>query len=185
MLESLEKQKRKLDQKIKSAKAWRKISSIIFASVFVVVLVCGVVTAAVSAPPVAAAAVSASTALCAGGGGKWISSLWSKQLKNQQEQKILLESMTMGTMFAFRELESVRVLVESLEVQIGSTMNAVDFALREEGAIRVVVDDVRKHLEALARGEKDLKWHVEECTKNVSRARALVMRKIINHPDEI
>ncbi|CAD6210051.1 unnamed protein product [Miscanthus lutarioriparius] len=51
MLEKLQQRKHRLDKKIKTIKAWRRVSSIIFATTFAAVLICSVVAAAIAAPP--------------------------------------------------------------------------------------------------------------------------------------
>ncbi|ONK76187.1 uncharacterized protein A4U43_C03F24860 [Asparagus officinalis] len=53
MFEKLKKKKEKLDRKLRSVKAWTRVSSVIFVSAFATVLICSVVAAVMAAPPVA------------------------------------------------------------------------------------------------------------------------------------
>ena len=86
MLEKLQIKKSKLDKKMKSVKAWKKVSMIIFAATFTAVLICSVVAAALAAPPVLTALAGAA-AVPLGSMGKWINSIWKKyenELKGQR-----------------------------------------------------------------------------------------------------
>nr|CAD1837772.1 unnamed protein product [Ananas comosus var. bracteatus] len=51
MLDRLQQHKRRLDKRIRTVRAWRRVSSIIFAATFAAVLICSVVAAAIAAPP--------------------------------------------------------------------------------------------------------------------------------------
>ncbi|CAA6653564.1 unnamed protein product [Spirodela intermedia] len=181
MLAALDSQMKKLNRKMKSVEAWTKISNVIFASTFAALLICGVVAAAVAAPPVAAAMAAAMSASL-GTAGSWVNSLWKKYKETLQQQQDLVKAMNMGTFKAFHELENIRLLVERLEIEIGSVMTAADIAIKDEEAVRIVVDDVKKNLGVFTEGAENLRRHVERCTKDVTRARAVVLQKIIGHP---
>ncbi|KAK9136397.1 hypothetical protein Syun_015727 [Stephania yunnanensis] len=116
MLEKLQVQKSKLDKKLKSVKAWRKVSSIIFATTFAAVLICSVVAAAMAAPPVAAA-LSAATSIPLGTMGKWVDSLWKNYVDALKGQKEVISSMQAGTYIAIKDLDGIRVLVDRLEMK--------------------------------------------------------------------
>ncbi|KAG6514972.1 hypothetical protein ZIOFF_025348 [Zingiber officinale] len=62
--------KNKLDKKLKSIKAWRKVSSIIFAATLTTFLICSIVAAAIATPPVAVA-VGIVAAISIGSMGKY------------------------------------------------------------------------------------------------------------------
>ncbi|KAG6525728.1 hypothetical protein ZIOFF_015695 [Zingiber officinale] len=70
MLDKMQMRKNKLDKKLKSIKAWRKVSSIIFAATLTTFLICSIVAAAIATPPVATAMVAA-TAIPIGSMGKY------------------------------------------------------------------------------------------------------------------
>ncbi|KAI5314308.1 hypothetical protein L3X38_043484 [Prunus dulcis] len=55
MLEKLKLPKNKLDKKLKSIHAWRKVSTMIFVAIIAAVWICSAVAAAMAGPPVAAA----------------------------------------------------------------------------------------------------------------------------------
>ncbi|KAK8948849.1 UPF0496 protein [Platanthera zijinensis] len=77
ILEKLHHKKNKLDRKLKSVRAWRKVTCIIFASAFASLLICPVVAALVAAPPIAAA-LTAACSIPLGSMGKWFDSLWKE-----------------------------------------------------------------------------------------------------------
>ncbi|KAK2979376.1 hypothetical protein RJ640_025749 [Escallonia rubra] len=86
MLEKLQIRKSKLDKKLKSVHAWRKLSSVIFVATFAAVLICSVVAAAMAAPPIAAALAAASS-VPRGSMGKWIDSLFKNYETAVRAQK--------------------------------------------------------------------------------------------------
>ncbi|ONK59865.1 uncharacterized protein A4U43_C08F11750 [Asparagus officinalis] len=182
LLEKLQKKKRKLDKKLKSTKAWRKISTVIFVSVFALVLICSVVVAAVSAPAFATALL-ASAAAAMGPMGKWLNSLWNDYVNALKAQRELLNSMQVGTFVTISDLESIRVLVDRLEVQIGSLLEKVEFVLGEEEAVKFVIEEIKEKLEMFMRGVEDLRKQADRCSRDIRRARTVVLQRIIRHPN--
>ncbi|KAK2988831.1 hypothetical protein RJ640_022542 [Escallonia rubra] len=92
MLEKLQMRKSKLDKKLKSVHAWRKLSSVIFVATFAAVLICSVVAAAMAAPPVTAALAAASS-VPPGSMGKLIDSLFKNYETAVRAQKEVISSM--------------------------------------------------------------------------------------------
>ncbi|KAF6149681.1 hypothetical protein GIB67_017414 [Kingdonia uniflora] len=182
MLEKLHLRKTKLDKKLKSVKIWRKVSSIIFASTFAAFLICSVVAAAVAAPPVAAA-VAAATAIPLGSMGKWFDSLWKNYENALKGQKEIMNSMQAGTYVAIKDLDSIRVLVDRLELEIESLMKTADFALREEEAVKFGIEEVKKKLGVFMQSIEDLGEHADKCSRDIRRARTVVLQRIIKHPN--
>ncbi|MQL88845.1 hypothetical protein Taro_021411 [Colocasia esculenta] len=155
MLEKLQFRKRKLDKKLKSVQAWRKVCSIIFAAAFAAVLICSVVAAATAAPPVAAA-LAAAAAVPLGSMGKWFDSLWKNYQDAVKGQKELIHTMQVGTFIAIKDLDSIRVLVDQLETQIDSLLQITDFALRDEDAVKFGVEEIKKKLGVFMKSVEDL-----------------------------
>ncbi|XP_010254953.1 PREDICTED: UPF0496 protein At4g34320-like [Nelumbo nucifera] len=182
MLEKLMLRKRKLDKKLKSVKAWRKVSSIIFAAAFAAVLICSVVAAAMAAPPVAAA-LAAATSIPLGSMGKWFDSLWRDYEVALKGQKEVIHSMQAGTYIAIKDLDSIRVLVDRLEIEIESLMQNADFALREEDAVKIGIDEIKKKLGVFMKSIEDLGEHADRCSRDIRRARTVVLQRIIKHPN--
>ncbi|KAM0950430.1 hypothetical protein DsansV1_C04g0041331 [Dioscorea sansibarensis] len=181
MLEKLQQRKNKLDKKLKSVKAWRKVSSIIFAAAFAAVLICSVVAAAMAAPPVAAA-LAAATSIPLGSMGKWFDSLWKDYEDALKGQREVISSMQVGTYIAIKDLDSIRVLVDQLEDHINVLLQSADFALREEEAVRFGVEEIKKKLGMFMKSIEDLGEQADRCSRDIRRARTVVLQRIIRHP---
>lgn len=182
MLEKLHLRKSKLDKKLKSLKTWRKVSCIIFAAAFASVLICSVVAAAVAAPPVASA-LAAATSIPVGSMGKWFDSLWKNYEVALKGQKEIISSMQAGTYIAIKDLDSIRVLVDRLELELESLLNAADFALRGEEAVKFGVEEIKKKLGIFMQSIEDLGEHADKCSRDIRRARTVVLQRIIRPPN--
>ncbi|KAF9620247.1 hypothetical protein IFM89_010982 [Coptis chinensis] len=182
MLEKLEYQKSKLDKKLKSVKAWRKVSSIIFASAFAAVLICSIVAAVMAAPPVAAA-LAAATSIPVGSMGKWFDSLWKKYEDALKGQKDVIRTMQAGTYIAIKDLDGIRVLVDRLEIEIESLLQNADFVLKEDEAVKFGIEEIKKNLGALMKGIEDLSEQADRCSRDIRRARTVVLQRIIKQPN--
>ncbi|CAN1173101.1 UPF0496 protein At4g34320 [Linum perenne] len=186
MLEKLQSKKGKLDKKLRSIHSWRKLSSMIFVASFAAVLICSVVAAAMAAPPVAAA-LAAATSIPLGSMGKWIDSLWRNYETAVKGQKEILGTMQVGTYVAIKDLDTIRVMVERLEVEIGSLETAADLATAGEGgdeaAVRIGMEEIRKKLSGFMRNVEELGLQAEVCSRDIRRARTVVLQRIIKQPN--
>lgn len=182
MLEKLHLRKSKIDKKLRHVKVWRKVSSIIFAAAFAAILICSVVAAAMAAPPVAAA-LAAATSIPVGSMGKWFDSLWRDYEVALKGQKEVVSSMQVGTYVAIMDLDSIRVLVDQLEIQIDSLSQSADFALRDEEAVKLGIEDIRKKLGVFMKSIEDLGEQADKCSRDIRRARTVVLQRIIKNPN--
>lgn len=182
MLEKLQQRKHRLDKKVKTIKAWRRVSSIIFATTFAAVLICSVVAAAIAAPPVAAA-LAAAAAVPVGSMGKWIDSLLKGYQDALHGQKEVVSAMQVGTFIAIKDLDSIRVLINRVEMEISSMVDCVEFAERDEEAIKFGVEEIKKKLEAFMKSVEDLGEQADRCSRDIRRARTVVLQRIIRHPN--
>ncbi|CAN8229464.1 unnamed protein product [Cochlearia groenlandica] len=185
MLEKLQHRKNKLDKKLKRIHTWRKLSSIIFVATFATVLICSVVAAAMAAPPVAAA-IAAVTAVPLGSMGKWIDSLWKNYENALKGQKEVISSMQVGTYVAVKDLDSIRVLIEKLEIEIKGMVKSVEFAAEndeEEARIKIGVDEIKKRLQVFKKNVEELCAQADLCSKDIRRARTVILQRIIKHPN--
>ncbi|KAF8406390.1 hypothetical protein HHK36_008477 [Tetracentron sinense] len=180
MLEKLQLRKNKLDKKLKSIKAWRKVSSIIFAAAFASVLICSVVAAAMAAPPVAAA-LAAATSIPLGSMGKWFDSLWKDYEDALKGQKDVISSMQAGTFIAIKDLDSIRVLIDRLEIELKSLLQNAEFALGDEDAVKLGIEEIKKKLGGFMKNIEDLGEHADRCSRDIRRARTVVLQRIIKH----
>ncbi|WVZ55866.1 hypothetical protein U9M48_006471 [Paspalum notatum var. saurae] len=182
MLEKLQQRKHRLDKKVKTIKAWRRVSSIIFATTFAAVLICSVVAAAIAAPPVAAA-LAAAAAVPLGSMGKWIDSLLKGYQDALRGQKEVVSSMQVGTFIAIKDLDSIRVLINRVEVEISSMIDCVEFAERDEEAVKFGVEEIKKKLENFMKSVEDLGEQADRCSRDIRRARTVVLQRIIRNPN--
>ncbi|KAJ8747634.1 hypothetical protein K2173_012810 [Erythroxylum novogranatense] len=179
MLEKLQLKKNKLDKKLKCIHAWRKVSSMIFAATFAAVLICSVVAAAMAAPPVAAA-LAAATSIPLGSMGKWIDSLWKNYENALKGQKELISTMQVGTYVAIKDLDSIRVLIDRLEIEIEALMQNAEFAI-EHDAVKFAIQEIKKRLEVFMKNVEDLGAQADTCSRDIRRARTVVLQRIIKH----
>ncbi|CAL5207819.1 unnamed protein product [Lathyrus oleraceus] len=181
MLEKLQLRKGKFDKKLKQMRTWKKVSLIIFVATVAAVLICSVVAAAVASPHVAAA-LAALTAIPVGSMGKWIDSLmknYENALKGHKEVTIALE---VGSYVAIKDLDNIRILVNRLEVEIESLKTNVDFAIEEEEAVKVAIEEIKKKLGVFMKNVEDLGAQADTCSRDIIRARTVVLQKIIKLP---
>lgn len=180
MLEKLQIRKNRLDKKLKCIHSWRKVSSMIFVATFAAVLICSVVAAAIAAPPVAAA-LAAATSIPIGSMGKWIDSLWKNYEIALKGQKEVISSMQAGTYVAIKDLDNIRVLIDRLEIEIDSLLHNVDFAIEEE-AVKIAIEEIKKKLGVFMKNVEDLGVQADMCSRDIRRARTVVLQRIIKHP---
>ncbi|KAE8725629.1 UPF0496 protein 1 [Hibiscus syriacus] len=179
MLEKLQQRKNKLDKKLKYIHAWRKVSSMIFVATFAAVLICSVVAAAMAAPPVAAT-LAAATSIPLGSMGKWIDSLWRNYENALKGQKEVITSMQAGTYVAIKDLDNIRVLVDRLEIEIEALLQNADFAIEQE-AVKIGIDEIKKKLGVFMKNVEDLGQQADICSRDIRRARTVVLQRIIKH----
>ncbi|KAK6924311.1 Pentatricopeptide repeat [Dillenia turbinata] len=182
MLEKLQLNKSKLDKKLKSVKAWRKVSNTIFIFAFVSVFICSVVAAAIAAPPVVTALAAAAVATV-GSTGKWFNSLWKGYERELKGRREVISTMQIGTYVTIKDLDSIRVLVDKLEIEIEGLLQNVDFAIREEGAVVFVIDEIKKKLGVFMEAIEELGQHADKCSRDIRRARTVILQRIIRHPN--
>ncbi|KAH8498351.1 hypothetical protein H0E87_017315 [Populus deltoides] len=180
MLEKLQLRKNKLDKKLKCIHAWRKVSSIIFVATFATVLICSVVAAAMAAPPVAAALAAASS-IPLGSMGKWIDSMWKNYENALKGQKEVISTMQVGTYVAIKDLDTIRVLINRLEIEIEALMQTTDFAI-EHDAVKLAIEEIKKKLGVFMKNVEDLGVQADTCSRDIRRARTVVLQRIIKNP---
>lgn len=183
MLKKLQVQKGRADRKLKNAKTWRKLTNVIFVITFSTVLICSVVAAAVAAPPlVIALAAAASVPL--GSMGKWVNSLWKKYESELKSQREMISAMRMGNYIVIKDLDNIKALVDKLGVEMEGLVQNAQFAIREEEeeAVVVAVEEMKKTVNEFAKTIDELSDHSNKCSRDVRRARSVIVQKITKHP---
>lgn len=182
MLEKLHQRKNKLGKKLKSVRAWRKVSCIIFASAFAALLICSVVAALVAAPPIAAALAAASS-IPLGSMGKWFDSMWKDYQDALNSEKELIGSMHARTFIVIADLDSIRILVNRLEDQLRSLLENAEFAFRDEESVSFGIQEIRKKMGVFMKCIEDLVQQADRCSRDIRRARTVVLQRIIKQPN--
>nr|DAD38802.1 TPA_asm: hypothetical protein HUJ06_013124 [Nelumbo nucifera] len=129
-----------------------------------------------AAPPVAAA-----TSIPLGSMGKWFDPLWRDYKNALKGQKEVINSMQAGTYIAIKDLDSIRVLVDRLEIEMDSLMQNADFALREKDAVKFGIEEIKKKLGIFVKSIEDLGDHADKCSRDIRRARTVVLQRIIKN----
>ncbi|KAL1557991.1 UPF0496 protein [Salvia divinorum] len=181
MLGRLQQKKRRLDRKLRSIGSWRRVSSAIFAAAFAAVLICSVVAAAMAAPPVAAA-LAAATSVPLGSMGKWIDSLMEGYEKAVRGEKEMVNCMNVGTFVTIKDLESIRVMVERVEVEMEALVGAAEMAEAGEEAVRVGIGEIKKKVEVFMRKVEELGAMADGCSRDIRKARTVILQRIIKPP---
>lgn len=182
MFSKLQQRKGTLDKKLKSVKTWRRVSNVIFVSAFVSVLIFSVVAAAMAAPPVVTA-LAAALAVPMGPVGKWCNSLWKRYETALKGEREVISTMQVGSFVTMKDLESIRVLVSKVEIKVDSLMQNADFALREEEMVKLAMDEIKKKLEEFMDDIQKLSQHGDKCSQEITRARTVLLRKIMKTPN--
>ncbi|TYI88925.1 hypothetical protein E1A91_D03G017100v1 [Gossypium mustelinum] len=164
MLGKLLVRKKKLDKKLKSLKTWRRVSNVLFVATFVSVLIFSVVAAAVSAPPVVTALASELFLL-----------------KEVKEQMGLTTTMELFARITIYDMDDIRVLVTNLEIKIESLLKTADFALGEEDALKLAMDEIKKKLGEFMEIIEKLGQQADKCSRDIRMARAVVLHRMMTH----
>nr|XP_043622763.1 UPF0496 protein At4g34320-like [Erigeron canadensis] len=181
MLDKLQAKKMKLDKKVKYIQTWRKVSSVIFVATFAAVLICSVVAAAMAAPAVAAA-LTAASAIPLGSMGKWINSLLKNYENAIKGQKEIISSMQVGGFVAIRDLDTIRVLVDRLKMDIEEMMRKADHAIEGDEMMKIAIEEIKIKLNSFMKNVDDLGLQADNCSRDVRRARTVVLQRIIKPP---
>ncbi|XP_027361542.1 UPF0496 protein At2g18630-like [Abrus precatorius] len=180
MLKKLQIRKQKLDRKLKSLKTLKRVSNAIFVAAFVSVLIFSVVAAAVAAPPVVTALAGA-LAVPIGSVGKWCNSLFKRYETALKGQRELISSMQVGSYITLVDLKNIQVRIDQLEIKIESMLQSADFALKNEDAVRFAIDEIKKNIDTFAETIENLSKQADECSRQIRRARTVVVKRIINY----
>ncbi|KAJ6740159.1 UPF0496 PROTEIN 3-RELATED [Salix purpurea] len=179
MLEKLLSRKKKLDEKLKSIETRRRVSIVLFVSAFVSVLIFSVLAAAVAARPVVTALAGAIT-VPIGSVGYWRNTLWNRYEKALKEENGLVSSIQAGTSLTIWGMDSIRLIVVKLQVEIESLLNNADFSIREEDAVKLVIDKIKKKMTVFMDIIEDLAVHADKCNHDISQARKVILNSDIS-----
>ncbi|KAK9165601.1 hypothetical protein Scep_000792 [Stephania cephalantha] len=154
-----------------------------FAAAFAAFLICSVVAAVIAAPPVASA-LAAATSIPLGSMGKWFDSLWKNYEKALKGQKEVVSSMQAGAFIAIMDLDTIRVHVDRLRIEIESLLQTAEFAFRQDEAVRFAIEEIKKRLGVFMQSIEDLGEHADRCSRDIRKARTVVLQRIIKLPNK-
>lgn len=179
MLEKLQIPKKKLDKKIGRLKTWKKVTNVIFVTAFVSVLICSVVAAAVTAPPVVTA-LTAAASVPLGSMGKWLNSVWTKWEKELKSQSEIIFTVQIGSYVVIKDLDNIRVLVEKVQIEIEALMQNAEFAVTEDDAVAIAMNEMKKKFDGFTETIQDLSVRADKCGPNINGMRTMILKSIIN-----
>lgn len=183
MLEKLQVRNRKLDKKLKSAKAWTRVSNVIFVAALVSALIFSVVAAAVAAPPLVTA-IAGAISVPIGSVGKWCQSLLKNYQSMIKAQRELVSSMQVGTYVAIKDMDSIRLLVSRLEIEILAMVESAHVPGGDDDvAVKLAIEEIKKMLTAFMETLNDLGEHADKCSREIRMARTVVLQRMIKHPN--
>ncbi|KAM3394842.1 protein 1 isoform X1 [Capsicum galapagoense] len=181
LLTKLKSKKNKLDKKLSRVKTWKRVSNIIFATVFVSAIICSIVAAAVTAPPIVTA-LAAAASVPLGTVGKWINSMWNKYEDELKREREILTSMQAGSFVVIQDLEHIRVLADKLQIIFEGLLHNADFAIRGTDAVTSAMEEVKKNVNGFSETIEVLSQHAKKCNQDIRMARAVILRKIVSQP---
>ncbi|GAB2255312.1 hypothetical protein Droror1_Dr00009090 [Drosera rotundifolia] len=182
MFEKLTDKKNKLDKKLKRVRVYRKVSNFIFIAAFVGVIICSAVAAAIAAPHLVAALAASAASAPLATVGTWLDKLWKKYEDDLKGQRDLIGVMHVGTCVSISDLDSISRLVDRLEVRIESLLQNVDLVYKHEDAVTLVIEEIKKKVDVFNEEIEQLIKHAEKYRLDVSRARTVILNKIIRYP---
>ncbi|KAG7993940.1 hypothetical protein I3843_01G029400 [Carya illinoinensis] len=180
MLDKLKPRKTKLDNKLEPVKTWWIVSNVIFAFAFVSVLVLTVVAAAIKAPAWATALMGA-LSVPMGSLGTWCNSLWGRYQSALEGKRGVISSMRDGTLTAKKDLGNIEALVRKLRIETDSMLEKADFALGEEEAVKLVIDDIQKKFGMFMKAAQNLSANADKCSGTSVSWRKLVLQSMFRH----
>ncbi|KAI0525047.1 hypothetical protein KFK09_004437 [Dendrobium nobile] len=175
MLEKLLLEKQRIDKKLKSAQAWRKLFSIIFASASAVLLISSIVSAIVGAPPIATAIFAAFSAL-----GTWLDSMWNNYREAIKREKMIISALKAGTSAGINEMDGIKAMVNMVQDQISCLLeNSHELNFSAE------IEENWKKMKLFMKNIEDLVLQADQCRRDLKRGRTAVYEKLVNTPTDV
>ncbi|KAL0925973.1 hypothetical protein M5K25_004353 [Dendrobium thyrsiflorum] len=176
MLETLLVEKKRIDKKLKSAQAWRKLFSIIFVSASAVLLISSIVSAIVGAPPIATAIFAACSAM-----STRLDSLWNNYREAINLEKMIISALKAGTSAGINEMDGIKAMVQD---QISCLRKDAELNFSAEGAVRSLIEENWKKMELFMKNIEDLVLQADQCRRDIERGKTAVYEKLVNTPTD-
>ncbi|GMH24112.1 hypothetical protein Nepgr_025955, partial [Nepenthes gracilis] len=104
---------------------------------------------------------------------------YEDELKGQRE---LVSSIHARTFIAISDLQSIKHLIDKLEVHTESMLTNAEFALGHGEAVALVMEEIKKKLSEFTEAIDELTNRTETCSREVRRARIVILQKIAKYP---
>ena len=101
----------------------------------------------------------------------------------QTLQREVVSSMQIGTYISLKDLDNIRVLINKLELVLESLLQNADFAIKNEDVMKFAIDEIKKKIETFSETMESLSAHADKCSRQIRRARTVVIQNIIKKPD--
>ncbi|PKU76612.1 UPF0496 protein 1-like [Dendrobium catenatum] len=175
LLEKLLLEKQRIDKKLKSAQALRKLFSIIFASASAVLLISSIVSAIVGAPPIATAIFAAFSAM-----GTWLDSMWNNYREAIKREKMIISALKAGTSAGINEMDGIKAMVNMVQDQISCLLeNSHELNFSAE------IEENWKKMKLFMKNIEDLVLQADQCRRDLKRGRTAVYEKLVNAPTDV
>ena len=115
--------------------------------------------------------------------GKWFNSLWKKYENEVRGERVIISSMQIGTYIAIKDFDSVRVLVDKLEIEMEGLLQIADFAVQDKEVVVLAIDEIKKKLNGFMQPIDDLGEHTDKFSRDIRRARTVILQRIIKYPN--
>ncbi|MBA0688349.1 hypothetical protein Goari_006147 [Gossypium aridum] len=106
--------------------------------------------------------------------------IFSVRYENElQGQKELIIGMEIGSRITIYDMENIKVLISRLEIEMESLLHNADFAVREEDALKLAINEIKGKLEAFMKTIEELGRQAENCSRDIRMARTVVLQKMM------
>ncbi|EFJ14938.1 hypothetical protein SELMODRAFT_119515 [Selaginella moellendorffii] len=176
----LQAKKKSLDRKLRYVRGWTKVSTIIYAATCAALVICAVVAAVMTVPAIVGA-VAAVSSMPLETLGRWIKSFLTKYEKELQARRDLMREANLKTFVTIKEMDTIRALINSLSNSMESIVHCIQFGQRHADGfgMHLVVEQLKSRQSAFIRDLDELEEHVDRCSRDIRRARLVVLRRIV------
>jgi hypothetical protein len=180
-LNKLIEEKSRLDAKLKSAKAWKKVSYTILTATFAVVVILTLIAAVVAAPPMVAA-LAAAAALPLGPIEGWMTLVWSRIEKEVRGESGIIGTTRDHTRLAKIEMENVCTIVNTIVTDLESLSKMAEFGVEnQEKGLKTAIEDMKKISKGLSRSIDKLEKRIVRSRRYISWTRTVILKKVEKH----
>ncbi|KAH0467797.1 hypothetical protein IEQ34_002830 [Dendrobium chrysotoxum] len=175
MLETLLLEKKRIDKKLKSAQAWNKLFSIIFASASAVLLISSIASAIFGVLPIATAIFAACSYM-----DTKLDSMWNNYREAIELEKmiIIISALKAGASAGINEMDGIKAMVNMAQDQISCLLENAELNFSAE------IEENWKKMELFMKNIDELVLQADQCRRYIKRGRTAVYEKLVNAPTD-